>query len=246
MLIYHRVGGGSDSGVDLELAVFDRQMQYLRDHCRVLSMDEAAFALSFPTQTGAAAERAVVVTFDDGTADFAEHAAPILHQYGIPATLYLATEFVDSQREFPWGAPPLSWEEIQNVSQSGLITIGSHTHAHCLLDRIPLAAACADLDRSIAAIQANTGRIPSHFAAPKAISASSEIDRAIRLRFVTAALAGSRVNRPGSTDLHRLWRTPIQRSDTFADFVAKTNGGLRLEGALRSLAARRKYRGATQ
>ncbi len=65
-------------------------------------------------------------------------------------------------------------------------------------------------------------------------------------RFTTAALARSRVNEPGRTDLHRLWRTPIQRSDGHDFFVAKAAGGLRLEGELRELIARVKYRGATR
>ena len=61
-----------------------------------------------------------------------------------------------------------------------------------------------------------------------------------------AALARSRVNQPSTTDLHRLWRTPIQRSDGFDVFAAKAAGGLRLEGELRDLVARIKYRGATR
>jgi len=68
----------------------------------------------------------------------------------------------------------------------------------------------------------------------------------VRTRFSTAALARSRVNRPGRTDLHRLWRTPVQRSDGHDFFVAKAAGGLRLEGELRDLVAKAKYRGATR
>ena len=65
----------------------------------------------------------------------------------------------------------------------------------------------------------------------------------MRRRFRSAALAANRVNRAGHTDLHRLWRTPIQRSDAPQFFAGKARGGLRLEGELRSLAGRVKYRG---
>ncbi len=72
-------------------------------------------------------------------------------------------------------------------------------------------------------------------------SAAAEVE--VRRRFASAALASSRVNRPGHTDPHRLWRTPVQRSDGFRWFAAKAAGGLRLEGWLRATASRAKYRG---
>ena len=47
-------------------------------------------------------ERAVMVTFDDGYVDFAEHAWPVLRRHGIPVTLFVPTEYPDSDRTFWW------------------------------------------------------------------------------------------------------------------------------------------------
>jgi hypothetical protein len=102
-----------------------------------------------------------------------------------------------------------------------------------------------ELDRSIELIGEHIGTPPAHFAYPKALPGSEAAEAEVRRRFTTAALARSRVNRPGHTDLHRLWRTPIQRSDGHDFFVAKAAGGMRLEGELRNLVAKVKYRGAT-
>ncbi len=248
VLIYHRVGGGSDSEVDLDVDAFHAQLEHLRDHRTVIDIDTAAGVLAGDANGRGAAlpERAVVVTFDDGTDDFCDVVVPALVEYGIPANLYAATHFVHSGERFPWGAPPASWAGLRDAASTGLVTIGSHTHTHALLDRADPTEIGAELDRSIELIGEHVGTPPAHFAYPKALPGSEEAEAEVRRRFTTAALARSRVNEPGATDLHRLWRTPIQRSDGHEFFVAKAAGGLRVEGELRELIARVKYRGATR
>jgi peptidoglycan/xylan/chitin deacetylase (PgdA/CDA1 family) len=250
VLIYHRVGGGSGSEVDLDVGAFRSQLEHLREHHTVVPLDTAAEQLR-----SAAGDEApsgtVVITFDDGTDDFCDHVVPALVDYEIPATLYAATHFIDSGEPFPWDAPPASWAGLRDAASTGLVTIGSHTHTHVLLDRAdsdPTNSSTIgeELDRSIELIGEHIGTPPAHFAYPKALPGSQTAEAEVRRRFTTAALARSRVNRPGHTDLHRLWRTPIQRSDGHDFFVAKAAGGLRLEGELRNLVAKVKYRGATR
>jgi peptidoglycan/xylan/chitin deacetylase (PgdA/CDA1 family) len=265
ILIYHRVGGGSDSEVDLDPPMFERQLAYLAEHHSVLTLDEAVTELTAgvadgwvsssdsssvnddrsgmtaPEQDG---RRGVVITFDDGTPDFTDVVVPALERHNLSATLYVATRFVDEALAFPWGAPPASWAALRESLATGHITIGSHTHTHSLLDRLSIDAIGEDLDLSIELIREQLNVSPRHFAYPKAVPGSAAAEIAVRRRFDTASLATSRVNQPGKTDLHRLWRTPIQRGDDFDTFTMKANGGLRLEGELRSLAARARYRGA--
>ncbi len=245
VLIYHRVGGGSDSLVDLDTDTFEAQLTHLSEHHRVLSIDEAVDELTAVDDPSHTPRAGVVITFDDGTDDFCEHAAPALERHGLPATLYVATEFVDTGSDFPWGAPPTTWAALREATRSGRITVGSHTHSHWLLDRLDPSEVAADLDTSIRLIEDNLGSTPEHFAYPKAVGGSVKADIEIRRRFRSAALAASRVNRPGpTTDVLRLWRTPVQRTDDATVFAAKAAGGLRLEGELRSLVARARYRGA--
>lgn len=241
VLIYHRVGGGSSSEVDLDADLFGAQMAHLAEHHHVLTLDAAVDALA----SGSKAD-GVVVTFDDGTTDFADVVAPLLMEHQVPATLYAATRFIDEQERFPWDAPPISWAALRDVCSTGLVTVGSHTHSHWLMDRLDPAAIDGDLDRSIELIGEHLGTAPAHFAYPKALPGSDHAEIAVRRRFTSAALAASRVNRPGHTDLHRLWRTPIQTSDGLDFFAAKAAGGLRLEGELRALLARVKYRGMSK
>ena len=46
--------------------------------------------------------RAVVITFDDGYLDNLENALPLLREANLPATIYIATGYVGTDREFWW------------------------------------------------------------------------------------------------------------------------------------------------
>jgi peptidoglycan/xylan/chitin deacetylase (PgdA/CDA1 family) len=242
VLIYHRVGGPGGS-VDLEPAVFEDQMAELAATARVRTIDDALDGLAASATTTAA--DAVVVTFDDGTADFVEHALPILVRHGVPALLYVATRFVDEGIDFPGGGPAVSWAGLADAVSTGLVEVGGHTHAHVLLDRLPAAQVADELDRSNGLIEDHLGRPARHFAYPKALLGSPEAEAEVRRRYRSAAVAGTRRNRPGATDLHRLARSPIQVADRMRWFRRKVDGGLRAEDDLRRLVNRRRYAGAT-
>lgn len=241
ILIYHRVGGLSGLELDISIACFEEQMAWLRDQDLVTTLDDALVRLA---DDSVPPSDAVVVTFDDGTSDFVDHAMPVLDQLGVPATLYLATEFVDRGRPLPYGAPPVSWAGLRDAMTTGRLTIGSHTHTHALLDRLSPDAVAVELDTSRRIIEQELGVQPHHFAYPKALLGSVHAEAAVRQRFRSAALAGTRPNRPGSTDPYRLARTPVQASDGMRWFGAKARGGMAFEDDIRRALNRVRYRGA--
>lgn len=236
VLIYHRVGGETSVRVDLPTVMFDRQMAHLAERDAVLAIDEAVDRLS----AGEDLDGKVVVTFDDGTADFVDHAMPVLDAYSIPATLYVATAHIEDRIDFPDDGRPASWTGLGDCVASGLVTIGSHTHRHALLDRLAAADVADELDRSIDLIGERLGVDAAHFAYPKALHPTPIADREVRRRFRSAALAGTRAN-PAGADVHRLARTPIQTTDGDRWFAHKLAGGMGLEDDLRRLVNRRRY-----
>jgi peptidoglycan/xylan/chitin deacetylase (PgdA/CDA1 family) len=247
VLIYHRVGAGSDLEFDLPVALFAAQMETLAASGRVVTLGNALARLGQPIEDGGSGAGAdpVVLTFDDGTADFVEHALPILERHQLPVTLYAATAFIEEGRPFPGQGRPLSWRGLGDAYATGLVDVGSHTHGHRLLDRLPPDQVDDELDRSIELIGEHLGHRPLDFAYPKAVPGSPAADRAVRRRFRSAALGGSRPNRFGTTDPYRLARSPIQRSDGMRWFDHKVRGGMAAEEALRRLANRWRYAGAT-
>jgi peptidoglycan/xylan/chitin deacetylase (PgdA/CDA1 family) len=239
ILIYHRVGGRTPVSVDLPRGLFADQVAHLAERYAPLSLDDAIRCL----EAGAPprGKPPVVITFDDGTADFVDEALPVLVDHAVPACLYVATDHVERGLPFPDDGQPASWAGLAEAVSTGLVTIGSHTHTHLLLDRADGPSAVAELDRSVDLIGERLGVEAHHFAYPKALLGSPDAEAEVRARFVTAAVAGSRPNPWGSTDLHRLWRTPVQVTDGMRWFARKARGGLRLEDALRERVNRRRY-----
>jgi len=242
VLIYHRVGGRSGLEVDLPTPVFTEQMAFLAASGALVRLDDGLARLADP-----AAPRTpmVAVTFDDGTDDFADEALPVLVDHGVPATLYVATRFIDEQLDFPDDGHPLTWSALRDAAATGLVDVGSHTHGHVLLDRAPADVAARELDRSIDRIRDELDHTPRHFAYPKALAGTPSADLAVRARFSSAAVAGTRVNRYGDTDPYCLARSPIQRSDGDRWFRRKVAGGMALEDTLRRMLNRRRYSDAT-
>lgn len=251
VLIYHRVGGGAVSEIDLPADEFDRQMAWLSDTGRVISLDDAVDLLESPEASDpsdlslAPADNPVVVTFDDGTADLADVALPILARHEIPATVYLATRHIDEQIPWPADGVPLSWAGAQEMVGSGLVTVGSHTHSHALLDRLTPEAAAGELDRSRQLIEDRLGVSADHFAYPKAVAPPGPVEAVVRERFHSAALGGNRPNPYARTDPHRLARTAIQVSDGMTWFHRKADGGMAFEDTFRRALNRVRYRNAT-
>lgn len=93
IVIYHRVLAEPDLllGIKRDINTFDSHLSYLTRYFNILPLSEAVQRLSGGTLPG----RAACVTFDDGYADNAEIALPILQKHGIPATFFIATGFIN-------------------------------------------------------------------------------------------------------------------------------------------------------
>jgi peptidoglycan/xylan/chitin deacetylase (PgdA/CDA1 family) len=100
VLLYHRVAK-LDSDPQLLCVTpenFEDQLKHLRDSFVPLTLrDMAARARS-----GTLTKNSIVLTFDDGYADNLLAAKPLLEKYNIPATVFVASRFVDTQSEFYW------------------------------------------------------------------------------------------------------------------------------------------------
>jgi peptidoglycan/xylan/chitin deacetylase (PgdA/CDA1 family) len=226
VLLYHRVGDGS-AEVELSAAAFEQHLAHLSETRSARTLEQAL--------NGGAG--GVVVTFDDGTADFHHTVLPLLVRYRIPALLYLATGSVSDDDG------GLSWSQLEEAVSTDLVTVGSHTHSHRDLSHVPLPEAEAEMRRSRELVEDHLGRPCEHFAYPFGVG-SPVAETAARRLFTSAALGDWRTNRAGRIDPYRLGRVPVLRSDGQAFFRAKARGLLQGEGTVYRLAGRGPWRAA--
>lgn len=95
VLLYHRVCDLSDDPFQLAVSPdnFRNQLKYLKDNWPIIRLKD------IPSYRG---EQAVAVSFDDGYADNLIYALPILEEFEVPATFFITSGYLDSNKEFWW------------------------------------------------------------------------------------------------------------------------------------------------
>jgi len=138
ILLYHSVTS-DDFGLmqryTMAPALFRAHMAWIADRgFSTMTVSEYAAARRGET---ALPDRPLLVTFDDGYADFLDGAAPALVEHGIRATLYVSTAPMGERRRGTIaGRPMLTWSELRRVADLG-VEVGGHSHDHAQLDVLP-------------------------------------------------------------------------------------------------------------
>ena len=131
---------------------------------------------------------AVAITFDDGFANFAEHAAPLLLAHGLPAALFVVSDHVGGTNA--WGGrseagiptlPLLDWNVLGELAASG-IEIGGHTRTHRPLEMLASNELTDEIIGGGDIIMARLGCFPAAFAYPYG-SAPAGASTLVRARF---------------------------------------------------------------
>jgi peptidoglycan/xylan/chitin deacetylase (PgdA/CDA1 family) len=165
ILCWHRIG---TTGTKMTITPqrFEAQLDWLVGNgYAVVSLDDVA---AFMAGRKELPDKAVALTFDDGYESVWRHAFPALRKRGMPATLFVYTDFVGA-------GDALSWSQMDEMRRSGLVDIQAHSKSHRnLAERWPGesdTAYRARLDTELAAPRATIERaLPGsrvrHFAYP--------------------------------------------------------------------------------
>ncbi len=228
LLVYHQVDAGLGREMEVTFAAFLEQLAWLEEHYEIVSFEEA-----WQRRAEAGAERLVVLTFDDGYDDMYRLAYPLLEERSLPFILYLTTHPTESgEALFPGGeAEPCSWDQVEEMAGSGLMTLGAHTHRHDDLRTLSPEQVASDIGISNEIIRRRMGMVPRHFCYPYGFW-SETAHRPVAATYDTAVLGSGRPL-AGDTDPLMIPRVPVQLSDGLVWFKRKLAGGFRLEDRLR-------------
>ena len=170
--MYHSISNSSNPKFKqfaVSPAAFAEQMAYLYTR-RYTPITVTQLVHARSQKEIALPERPVVLTFDDGFADFYTDALPVLKRYNFVATLYITTAFVGSTSSWLWREkettrPMLTWDQIAEINAQG-IECGGHSHTHPQLDLLPLSAARDEIVQSKEVLTHHLGQAVSSFAYP--------------------------------------------------------------------------------
>lgn len=173
ILMYHQVGDFAPMRTHranyCDRRRFAAQMGFLaRFGYHVLSLDQALEVLRGERP---APPRAVVLTFDDGYDNFADHALPILQRHGFTATVYAISGWLGRRAEWfakdPGRPVPslMSAARLRAVREAG-IAIGSHTHDHLRLAEVDARTKRDQLARSKSTLEDVLGAPVPHLCYP--------------------------------------------------------------------------------
>ncbi len=206
---------------------FEEQLIYLNQH-HYIPVTVTQFAQAIARGGEGLPGRPVILTFDDGYADFYTHAFPTLQRHGFTATLYVATAFVGGTSRWlqhigEGMRPMLTWEQLSEMNEGG-IECAAHSHNHRPLDMLSSSEARYEITRSKDLLEEHLGQPVLSFAYPFGYY-SAWVRQIVQEVGFTSACAIKRSLSSLHDDLYALARLAI-KSDTSLSAIdaALTNG----------------------
>jgi peptidoglycan/xylan/chitin deacetylase (PgdA/CDA1 family) len=220
ILMYHEIAARPASARHLAVTPgdFAAQLAYLRDggYTTLTAADlvqgEAGRIVQWPAKP-------VVLTFDDGFADFHDAALPLLRRYGFTATLFVTTGWIaNGAGTAARSRPPrmLSWSQLAEVAAAG-VEVGAHSHHHAMLDQLTGNSLRQELEVSKAILEDRLGLPVTGLAYPFGYSNARVREAASAAGYRYGCAVGNRTVGHGA-DRFALPRLTIGRMTTMRNF----------------------------
>ena len=171
ILMYHRVApAGADMNRRWRVTPqeFEAQLAHL-ERCGYHSISFEAWRRSVDLNRPLSG-RGVIITFDDGFVDFADHAWPLLKKFGFEATMFLVAGLVGRSNEWDHHRggeriPLMDWNTIRQLQDEG-VRFGGHTVSHPHLTGVSIDRCAAELAESRLILQRGLRQNVNVFAYP--------------------------------------------------------------------------------
>jgi peptidoglycan/xylan/chitin deacetylase (PgdA/CDA1 family) len=237
ILMYHSISDDPENGVhgyyrlNTSIARFREQMFWLKEHgYATVNLAEGLKYLKInnTNQIGSDQNRKVVLTFDDGYADFLTNAWPILAELDMSATVYLPTSFIGKQSKIFKGRKCLTWRQVLELYDQGIF-LGTHTANHVQLHDLSWPDIEKELLDSRRCLENQLGHPVHEFAYPYAYpSADHSFCKRLNTSLQSCGYQYGVNTMIGTVtygdDNMRLKRLPVNDADDMTFFKAKLEG----------------------
>ena len=219
ILMYHEIANPSEtrSRFAVSPAAFAAQLSYLHD-AEFTTITAGAMSAILAGNVGGLPDRTVVLTFDDGYANFYTRALPLLAQYGFTATVFVTSGWVQE-------AGPermLSWSQLAEAARAGM-EVGAHSSQHPQLDQLPEKLLREELYSSKERIEDKLGLPVPGLAYPFGYS-NAKVRQVTREAGYSYAYAVNNITASPASDPFALPRLTIRRATTMPDFRRLVDG----------------------
>lgn len=213
VLCYHQFSHKkSSTKISVSAEAFEKQMSYLAENgYKVITLNELYDFISYNRRPP---RKSVVITIDDGWKTVKTIAAPILKKHGIKATLFVYTGFIKSKP----GSTSLSWDEIKEMIEEGVIEVQSHTVTHSDLTTLSAEQLEKEIRESRQIIENKLGIKPESLAYPYGNFSEKTIDLLAKYNYQSAFT----VIKGGNAFFHNkfaLNRSMVFNSEKLDDFI---------------------------
>ena len=166
ILTYHSISH-EPGPTSISPDIFREQMDMIEEcGCTVLSLSDFS---DWHHGKTALPHQPVVITFDDGFADFADEAFPCLKSHGWSATVFLPSGKIGGAEEWQGANEKprrlLSWSQVKELSDEG-ISFGGHSVTHADLTQLSQERLNTEIRDCQDEIAQATGKKPTSFAPP--------------------------------------------------------------------------------
>ncbi|EMO65701.1 polysaccharide deacetylase [Leptospira kirschneri str. 200803703] len=202
VLCYHHLApqGGPMGGYNLHPNLLEEQFKFLKAAGYQTVRLDQFYSYINGKKPSDFPDKPILLTFDDGSKTHWEVLVPLLKKYGFTASIFIYPSIISSGKKYY-----MTWDQLNNALDSGVLDLGSHTLYHPKLPTMSRALIRKQLLESKQILETKTGRKVIDLAYPFGLFDPRVIEEAKAIGYRMAFTVNPGKNLPGTPvyNIHR-------------------------------------------
>lgn len=202
VLCYHHLApqGGPMGGYNLHPNLLEEQFKFLKAAGYQTVRLDQFYSYINGKKPSDFPDKPILLTFDDGSKTHWEILVPLLKKYGFTASVFIYPSIISSGKKYY-----MTWDQLNNALDSGVLDLGSHTLYHPKLPTMSRTLIRKQLLESKQILETKTGRKVIDLAYPFGLFDPRVIEEAKAIGYRMAFTVNPGKNLPGTPvyNIHR-------------------------------------------